>query len=310
VQLSVTEAGQFEAALTRIDLHRLWMQRGQEKLPRIVRSSHLSSRSIIFFLADDKQPAMHNTGAELPPGWVISYAPGTEHYQRTHSACHWAAMSLTPEDLAAEFRAITDRDLVVTSQYRLIRPAQPVMSRLMALHEAAGRLAMSVPDILAHPEVARAMEQELVLVMVSCLSDGLEVRNLDSRYRRISIMRRFEEMIEAEQDRPLYVSEICKALGVPARTLQAQCHEKLGMGPHRYLWLRRMNLARRALALADPATKTVTEIATQHGFWEFGRFAVSYRKLFGEPPSATLRTAPRNVSESNWMVPGLSAQFA
>jgi transcriptional regulator GlxA family with amidase domain len=43
-----------------------------------------------------------------------------------------------------------------------------------------------------------------------------------------------------------------------------------------------MNLARRALTLADATTKTVTEIACDYGFGELGRFAVTYRKLFGE----------------------------
>jgi AraC-like DNA-binding protein len=88
------------------------------------------------------------------------------------------------------------------------------------------------------------------------------------------------------------VTEICAAIGVTDRTLRLHCQEHLGMGPHRYLWLRRMHLARRALALADATTRTVTEIANDYGFGELGRFAVSYRKLFGESPSATLRRLP------------------
>ena len=61
------------------------------------------------------------------------------------------------------------------------------------------------------------------------------------------------------------------------------------MGPIRYLTLRRMNLVRRALQRADASTATVTQLATDHGFWELGRFSVNYRQLFGESPSETLR---------------------
>jgi transcriptional regulator GlxA family with amidase domain len=50
-----------------------------------------------------------------------------------------------------------------------------------------------------------------------------------------------------------------------------------------------MHLARRTLTAADVAKRTVTEIATRHGFWEMGRFSVQYNALFGERPSATLR---------------------
>ena len=39
------------------------------------------------------------------------------------------------------------------------------------LHEAAAHLAKTASDILAKPEVARAMEQALVEAMVLCLAD-------------------------------------------------------------------------------------------------------------------------------------------
>jgi len=35
VELTVTARGSFTVSITRIDLHRLWMQRGSESLPRI-----------------------------------------------------------------------------------------------------------------------------------------------------------------------------------------------------------------------------------------------------------------------------------
>ena len=60
------------------------------------------------------------------------------------------------------------------------------------------------------------------------------------------------------------------------------------MGPKHYLLLRRMHLARHALRNATPEATTVTDVATQYGFWQLGRFAVEYQSLFGESPSATL----------------------
>jgi AraC-like DNA-binding protein len=53
-----------------------------------------------------------------------------------------------------------------------------------------------------------------------------------------------------------------------------------------------MHLARRALSRGDPEKTSVTEIATDYGFWELGRFSVVYRSLFGESPLTTLRRLP------------------
>jgi transcriptional regulator GlxA family with amidase domain len=108
-------------------------------------------------------------------------------------------------------------------------------------------------------------------------------------HHHAAVIARFEELLAANHEQPLYLAEICAATGVSERTLRVCCQQHLGMGPVHYLWLRRMHLARRALRLADPAGATVTGIATEFGFWELGRFAVEYRTLFGEPPSASLR---------------------
>ena len=70
---------------------------------------------------------------------------------------------------------------------------------------------------------------------------------------------------------PVYVTDLCSYLSVPERALERACQDFLGMGPKRYLWLRRLHLARRALIESDAAETKVAAVALAHGFWELGR---------------------------------------
>jgi AraC family ethanolamine operon transcriptional activator len=84
---------------------------------------------------------------------------------------------------------------------------------------------------------------------------------------------------------PPSVAELCAALGVSRRTLQSAFQACWGMGPLAWLTTLRLDAVRRELKRAG----SVTEAATQYGFWHFGHFADDYRALFGELPSQTLR---------------------
>jgi transcriptional regulator GlxA family with amidase domain len=92
----------------------------------------------------------------------------------------------------------------------------------------------------------------------------------------------------------LNLPALCSAIGVPERTLRMCSTEALGMSPTRYHLFRRLNGARSALLSADPETVTVAEIARNHRFLELGRFAVTYRTIFGEIPSFTLQRRHRS----------------
>jgi AraC-like DNA-binding protein len=166
-----------------------------------------------------------------------------------------------------------------------------------------GQLAHETPEILELPEVRRALEEKLGHALVRCLADGTGVERTIGERRHSAIIARFGDFLAANPDSPLYLTEICGALGVSERTLRASCEEHLGMGPIRFLTLRRMHLARRALLRADPAKSNVTNIVTDHGFWELGRFSVAYRTLFGETPSATLRR-PGKLARHSLHSPG------
>jgi AraC-like DNA-binding protein len=290
----ITKRGEFRAESTCIDLHRLWMHRFDESLPRIMRITPSGKRALILFATDRYQPNIQISGIETSQDQIAIFGLDWPYYLRSSAACKWGTMSLTPEDLAAASEIVIGRSMAPTAFPRWISPAAPVASRLLQLHEAAGHLAKTAPDILAKPEVAGAIEEALLEAMILSLTEGRSdaVRNVFRH--RARVMRRLEEVLKTSPDKPLYMPQLCATVGASYTTLRDCCQEHLGMSPKRYLWLRRMHLARRALRSADANKTTVTEIATDHGFWELGRFAVAYRALFGELPSVTLRRPPED----------------
>jgi AraC-like DNA-binding protein len=253
------------------------MHRFDESLPRIMRITPSGKRSVILFATQPHQPEMQVSGVEASQDQIATIGLDRPYYFRSSAACGWGTMSLTPEDLAAAGEAIIGRPLTPPSFPRWTRPPAPVASRLLQLHEAAGHLAKTAPDVLAKPEVARAIEEALVEAMVLSLGEGHSegVRNVHRH--RATIMRRLEEVLTSTPDRPFYMPQLCTTVGASYTTLRDCCQEYLGMSPRRYLWLRRMHLVRRALRIADAEMTTVTEIATDYGFWELGRFAGAYR---------------------------------
>ena len=286
-ELLVTGSGEFRMELMRIDLDKLWMQRISDNLPRILHGEVPSNRTAILFLGDANQPFFRHSGVEVSPGELIEYRAGTTFHHRTGGASRTAAMSLAHADLAAVAKTLIGRELPAASQTRVSRPEPSLMTRLQTLHERVARLARESPHTLSHPATAKALEQELVHAMVLCLAADAPKATALGRHARI--IARFEDLLASREYEPIYLAEICAAIGVSERTLRTCCQEYLGVGPIHYLWLRRMHLAHRALLRADPAAATVTDIATEYGFWELGRFSMRYRALFGESPSASLR---------------------
>ncbi len=172
-------------------------------------------------------------------------------------------------------------------------PPAPTVGRLYAAIRAGlgvpGALhPRTTPEIIANPDAARGLEQLLLEALVDCLGDGRIGEDRVAQRHHELIMRRFHRLLTQNPGRPLYIPEICKAIGVSERTLRVCCQEQFGIGPKHFLPLRRLHLVRRALREAASPPRTVTDIATCYGFWQFGLIARHYRSLFGEVPSATL----------------------
>jgi len=288
VELFPTAKGNFHVEITQIGMKKLWMQRFRVSLPQVNTVVTTSDRQSIGFLTESNSATLQHCGIEVSPGDIVVNTSHVAH-QRTTANFHYAAMSLPIDDLNSAIKAIVGCQFLETQNKHVVRPAPALMSRLLTLHKTIGQLAHETPDILNLPEVRKALEEQLIHIMVRCLAEGDAVETTAGRRRHEAIIVRLEQFLEANPDRPIYLTEICGVIGTAERTLRAACEEHLGMGPIRYLTLRRMHLVRRALLRADPSKSTVTRIATDHGFWELGRLSVAYRRLFGESPSETLR---------------------
>jgi transcriptional regulator GlxA family with amidase domain len=104
------------------------------------------------------------------------------------------------------------------------------------------------------------------------------------KYRRI--IEYFERVAQENIGKCVYVEDLCRIVGLNQRTLSRACREVLGIGPYQHLRYLRLREAKRVLSI-EPIS--VTQAAMRFGFREPGKFAVLYRRAFGETPSQTRR---------------------
>jgi len=137
------------------------------------------------------------------------------------------------------------------------------------------------PNSLAH---AGALLEEMFIGAL----DEDELRASRRTSAGIKYVERAEELMRSRYDEALTMAEIADALNITPRSLQLAYREHLGVTPRARLTQIRLEAARALLRGADP-DQNVGSIAFDCGFTHLGRFAIAYRKAFGELPSETLR---------------------
>ena len=282
----VTGGGDFKARLTWLNLRYLRVVRGSENLPRIAHIS-LPPNRVIFSFPTSAAPAIWS-GFGLRFGDILFRGRGERTHQWTAGHSQWGLISLPPEQLAASCKALIGSEITLPPHGRVLRPPRSTTGRLLRLHAKVCRFAETKHELILHPEVGRAMEQELLHALVDCLMAEDANGNLKTMRHNTEIMARFELALTTDLGTQLNMPELCANIGVTERTLRMCCTEMLGMSPTRYHLMRRLNMVRSALRRA-PATANVAEIAFGYQFFALGRFAIAYRAIFGETPSTTLQ---------------------
>jgi AraC-like DNA-binding protein len=290
LELFVTTCGRFRARLTQVELDHLRLVAVEEHLPRIGFQEAPVTKILVSFPTGD-QPAPVWGGIRPRKGDFMTFGPGYRGHMRTDGPCRWCCIWFPAQDLLDYFRALTELPLILSPDAQLWHPPPAARRCLLQLHAAAIGVARRRPETIVDGEAAHGMEQQLIEALVECLSAGPADEEAAASRRHQEIMTRFEDLLRTQPKLRLPAEELAEAIGVSVRLLRLCCKEILGMSPTSYARLRALYRVRRILYGWDSGATTISRAARSQGFRALGRFAASYRLLFGQLPSVSLRQA-------------------
>jgi AraC-like DNA-binding protein len=168
----------------------------------------------------------------------------------------------------------------------------PGQHRLAGLLETLAARVHADPESLTDPATAALMEDDLLGALRCAVAAPTDLAGHDlplgpDSRRRLALAA--EEMIHSgDAQDPEGVASLCHRLGTGERSLQLAFREQFGTSVRAFLQTARLHQAHAAL-LRNGDRMTLTQIATQYGFWHLGRFAGYYRKVYGCSPSVTVK---------------------
>jgi AraC-like DNA-binding protein len=296
VDLLITGCGEFRAHLTGIALDHMTLLSGKETVSRIA-FIRLGSRMVRVSLPIRDGASLFWGGIAARPGEIVTHGPGHSLHERTDGPCRWRVIWLPAVELARHARAMSGAAFDIPAGACRWRPTPGALRFLTSLYDDAMRASKVHPELAAGAKAARGLEQQVIAALIECRQVKLANLGGPARLSHARIMDRFESVLRDDPGSNLSLDEISATIGIPSRTLRALCRLNLGMGPLRYIRLRRMQLAHRELQDADADVARVSDVARRHGFPALGRFAAAYREQFGELPSATLHNCARGRAE-------------
>lgn len=295
VEITQVQPGRFANSVSLIPLEHMMFRYGKKATPWI--STGAAEPGHISLLVDLNYrilPIINGMRQEGRP-FVQLYGGGAEHCTVAHDPGEFAFVPIPIPILEQALQRLGIDVLPVSSgRMTAIHADDETFRQLNDTFQGLRTSAENSPELFLSQEVRRTVERELLtrLALVIERAGSTPVYS-QPRNVRMSVLRKAREFLDAKAHTPVYLAELCGAVGVPERTLRDTFQTMLGVSPLKYLQLRRMRQARATLQQANKDTHSVKSIALDNGFWELGRFAVEYKRLFGESPSETLAASSR-----------------
>jgi AraC-like DNA-binding protein len=218
----------------------------------------------------------------------FGYVPDGAEYAVMGSAPHRMFALVVQSDLLDQAaRSRWGHGLPIDRSGPVLRERRPggswVVARTWACWVAA---ALRHPEILKDPDVSARMEEDVlgaILDASEMMVDGPE----PARPWRELALRAEAHLRDTLAEAP-QLPEICRAVRASPRSVHASFKAIFNTTPKAYQIALRLDAVRNALLRAGAGT-TVTSVAMKYGFYQLGRFAGDYRRMFGEGPRETLK---------------------
>lgn len=175
-RLTVAQGRAFRARLTWVELGALRLLLAREETPLLAHVILPAARALFLFNARaiSSDPFSCN-GVELRRGDIGCFGAGGQLHRRTTGDAAWGSIALTPRALRGYGSTLAGRDITPPSG-QILRCVQVDWRRLRRLHAEAIRITETRLHDLGHPQLVRALEQELIWALVTCLAGSGRLR--------------------------------------------------------------------------------------------------------------------------------------
>ena len=160
--------------------------------------------------------------------------------------------------------------------------------RLLSLSENATYLVCDDDPIVLR-SAGRMLASAVLSTFPNDLPTGSPDADAGAGADQPALLRQAVNFIQDNAARDISVRDIAAALYLSPRTVQYLFRRHLNTTPTAYLRTIRLAQARKELIAGDRSVTTVAATAARWGFAHTGRFAVLYRRTYGESPHETLR---------------------
>ena len=290
-----TGHGHFRAALAAFTSGQCDIQTGSINQAIIARGGVHRGR-LGFLLELRRAGGWSCFGQVMADSSVAVYAGGCELVLKAGPGTDWAFVSVAPEVLEKSAAATHGRELSIPKRgFEVIKinPAElAIIGALLAETQAAVAAGSPGPGGLTSA-LDRALCRSITRILIEGEPSAVSRRHIVA-FR--NAVRQVDAFLAANREGAIQLDELCTATGLGRANLEKLFHDYLGVGPLRYLEIRRLYQVYKALLRADPATTTVANLARAWGFWHVNRFSANFSALFGKSPLEILHQPPTAIT--------------